>query len=427
MAVCLFVVGMLLFISLSLLFWIRLLRVSPRWAIATLLIPPIIPVSFSSYIRTYRVAGSAQLASGFLVLVATVMLVRTFPDQKPFSEMPRLRAWLAPASMGLPEITSAFPLFAGRRHGERLLGQLKGEKIAWSHIQLINKTLQFANEDKTLPAALIQIHLENLVLSDDMNLHLLLTPNAEDSPRIEIFSRPGSGVGVPELAVFNTGYWLELDLTKDEKNLFHGYVKLLLPQETQTWLTGEFVGYTDGVRYSGREIDRRHDSLDTLKRIAASHVHSHLWKWLEGTPQIKNVSFQTNIEPFTGQATVLINLGASGIRELPVEYFKGESGWVLEPKAIPLLAANLEMQHLPAASGGTTKQTEKPVFKDVQFSQLHRFLDHRATIFTFDGRQLSGKLLKVGTQQVKLRRSLSGADFDMTIPGANIARAAVLH
>lgn len=432
--------GLLVFFATGLLFYVRLYRTNPAWGFASTLLPPVALVPFTAYARKHPLAALAVVSSAYLAISFGTLWVRMNPQSALLASTPALRNLLAPASAGVPLYERAFPEISVGTN-DALTGKIRGVQQRWEVVEWAGDTLRFANSDEAIPSAMVQIRFPDGWIFDENRRHLAVTPNQTDAPVIEIFTSDAARGDTPVISVVKGGYWLDLDVDNTRQNQILGAVSLTLPSPYQTWLTGNFSAYTDGVRYIGKELDRNHDSAETLARIAASHVSAHLWKWMEGSPVVTNVRFQSSYEPFDGQALVKVNLGTQGIFDLPVEFSRGESGWFVVPDVAPMLAANMEMQQVPAAAGTPVTNTptnpaSKPATKPVvsaasestaitpvfQFGQLNRHRGQKGDVYTLDGRKLSGIVLSADEQQLKLKRIIGLNELTMTVSSSNFAK-----
>lgn len=427
LAAGLVVVGCVIFFAASSLFYYRLFRVSPKWAIGSMLFPPAALVSVAAYFRRHPMSAAALVASTYLLIVATVLYVRVNPLHPALEVFPFVRNGLAPAAMGVPRYEKAFPDIGDAFNSTFVTGVLQDKERRWTLTEWDGNTLRFADSNEAIPSALIQIHLDGEWQLTEDNRQISIAPTQINPPVIELFSADPIVSGAPHIKVLKSGYWLELSIDNMENNRLSGNINLKLPSQYNTWLAGGFSAYTDGMRYINDEIDRQHDSADTLARIAASHVSAHLWKWLQGQPVAGHVKYQTSFIPFNGRAVVTANLGQWGNFELPVAFEKGEGGWYVVPDAVPLLAVNLEMERAPAAAGQGERVSPPSAQPDSlhvieRFSRLTEHLGQTGEVYTFDGRKLIGELLSADETQLKLRRKLGRNEIAVTVSANNFVK-----
>lgn len=464
----LFFLGVGIFIGASVQFLIRLYRENFAWGLAATVLPPIGLIPFTSYLQKYSRSACALLAGVYLALVSGVLWARMNPE--PLQWQPLLLSrWLTPWAAGAVRYESAFPKV--KWPGDQVLAaKVLGEKQRWQLVEWTGETLRFASSDMPIPQTMVQIKFpESMVLTGDKR-HLHITPNQLDVPVVEIFSGSQDSK-FPKITVLKQGYWLDIDLEGARENRISGRIMLALPQRYKTWVAGEFSAYTDGVRYVNNELDRRHDSAETLARVAISHVNANLWQWLETTPTVDQLHFQSVYEPLEGRALVHANIAGMGRVDVPVKFRKDTSGWFVVPDVAPMLAANLNLQKTPPAAGRQASEGNKLMMvssddsksgrvdiaseapdqtklsntvaieaasahslparpgptsaapADIKrFSDLRYHIGQMGDLFTYDGRKIQGILKSVDGEQLKLQRTLQQNALTLAVSSANFAK-----
>jgi len=402
-------VGFVTFVAASILFYRRLFSVSPGWGVAGIVFPPAGLIAFVTYYRKHPMAALAIVSGLYLFVVCTLLWGRMNPQHAMLEQFPQLRQWLVPAAMGVPRYEYAFPQLEEVPAGQ-LQAVLNGKVQHVLNVEWVGNTLRFSNSDP-LNQVSLQIRFTEGWQQGGQSRHIFIAPTQTDVPEVELFSTNASHPGEPEIVVLKHGYWLQLDIDDSHPRLISGTLKLMLPNHYHTWVAGTFAAHTESVRYVNGELDRQHDSKETLERIAVSHVNSYLWKWLKAVPVTQQLFYQTSYDPLDGTAVVSANLGALGQFDIPVEFRKGDAGWFVVPDAAPVLAMNIEMQLAPTAAGAsnaTSAATRSEVAAKTvaRFALLGRHLGESGVVYTIDGRKLAGTLAKVEGQQLKLRRDL---------------------
>lgn len=418
-------VGFVTFVAASILFYRRLFSVSRGWGVAGVVFPPAGLIAFATYHRKHPLAALAIVSGLYLFVVCTLLWGRMNPQHVVLEQFPQLRQWLVPAAMGVPRYEYAFPQLEEVPAGQ-LQAVLNGKAQRELNVEWVGNTLRFSNSDP-LNLVSLQIRFPEGQQPTAESGRLFIAPTQLNVPEIELFSTDASAPGAPEIVVLKQGYWLQLDIDDAHPRRVSGTLKLMLPNHYKTWVAGTFAAYTERVRYVNGELDRHHDSKETLTRIAVSHVNAYLWKWLKSVPVAQQLYYQTSYDPLDGTAVVSANLGALGQFDIPVEFRKGEAGWFVVPDAAPVLAMNIEMQLAPTAAGeknvATTAGSGEVAAKTVErFALLGRHLGESGVVYTIDGRKLTGTLAKVEGKQLKLRRNLGRNQLTVTVSAHNFVK-----
>lgn len=423
----LFVVGLIVFIAATVVFYARLYRASIGWGVAATMLPPAGVVPFLVYMRKHALAAVLILVGGYTAVVSGVLWLRMHPENVPAEAHFRLRHWLTPAAADGVRYERAFPEVESTASGE-LNGLFKGDASRWKRIEWGNEVVRFSTGGSGIPAAMLQIRLPAGWDNADDSSVLSVAPTDSNPPVVELLTYDTSAGDAPVIKVFKKGYWLDLAVTESQASVLKGRIKLVLPSAYQTWLSGEFVASPEGINYVNGELDRHYDSVQTLSRIGASHVNAFLWRWMEGAPEVSNLQFQTSYEPLSGRGLARVNLGAFGVFDLPLAFRKGDSGWYVVPDAVPLVVASLEMQATPPAAGSpstavqagqATPSVPQPIDR---FSVLRQRIGLAGELHTVDGRRIRGKVMSAEGNQLRLRRELEGNQLVLTVSEHNFLK-----
>ncbi len=399
----------------------RFVEAHQRFKLAVLLRWPVRQYRVSDILRGSVSLIISMLAAGYLAVVSGALWLRMNPENP-----------VLPADSGAVRYQSAFPVVDVPGSGE-LSALFRGDSRGWQNIDWDTAGIRFSDGKVGSPVRMMHIHLQEGWDSEGETFRLSITPAHLNAPVIELLSFDPASGGAPDIAVIKGGYWLELEVAEAHESVLRGRIRLVLPKAYQTWLVGDFVASPNGIRYVHGELDRTHDTPQTLARIGASHANSLLWRWIEGAPQVSRVSLQTSFEPMSGQGMVRVNLGNLGDFDLPLAFAKGESGWYVVPDSVPLLAATLEMQSFPSAAGNAKPSMAVPAAKASsvsspepatieRFGVLHRNIGLQGNLYTLDGRRIAGAIAGVEGNQLRLQRVVEGNALVVAVSESNFLK-----
>lgn len=282
------------------------------WGLGSLLPPMTLAFAFSHW----RVARKAVVLSclGIIPLVVGLSLLASRDSE-------RLTAIF---SLGWLPAQSQPELEMGMR------GQLNGRRFVPQQGELINGVLSlragqgfFARQEVT-----IRLHqpVDGAVRVD------VLPDDSGDLPEVEI-AWLGQDEELPETRRLDRGYTLHLDLQPVAPNRLKGDFHLVLPPQYDTSLTGVVELYTDRLRYRDGQVDRRHDSRDTIAYVVEDYLqrrHASRDVVLQALPSLTLPADELQLE---AQAQVKGEPQAFTLR-----LGKNEQGWHVKGDDYPPLA-----------------------------------------------------------------------------------------
>lgn len=148
-------------------------------------------------------------------------------------------------------------------------GQLNGRAFAPQQGEFINGVLTLREGQGFFARQEVIVRLREPV---DGALRVDVLPDdAGPLPEVEIawLSRDRE---LPESRRLDRGYTLHLDLEPVAPNKLSGDFHLVLPPHYQTSLNGSVELFTNRLRYRNGEVDRRHDSQDTLAFVIEDYL-----------------------------------------------------------------------------------------------------------------------------------------------------------
>ncbi|AHY43273.1 MFS transporter [Stutzerimonas decontaminans] len=167
---------------------------------------------------------------------------------------------------------------------------------------------------------------------------------------------------LPETRRLDRGYTLHLDLQPVAPNKLRGDFHLVLPPQFETSLTGVVELYSDRLRYQNGQVDRRHDSRDTIAFVIEDYLqrrHASREVILESMPSFTLPADELELEVQAKvrgeQQTFTLRLG------------KSEQGWQVKGDDYPPLAE-------PVEAVAAARNVPEPVVAEPPPSRLDRRL-----------------------------------------------------
>ena len=280
-----------------------------------------------------------------LLVVGVTMMAQRNPER--LSELLSWQ-WLTPEPEARPELAI------------ELRGQINGHEFRPQFAELLNGLLSLREGGDFFARHEISLHLPKGYTSGPLRMDVLPT-DPDPLPLVEI-SWQSEGSPLPEFWRLSRGYSLHLDMQPVAPNKLQGDFHLILPNEYQTSISGRLELYTDQLRYVDGQLDRGHDSLDTLQAVVLDYLQR---RW-----QRRDIRVVPMLPPSAAQwrdgevtQTVRYHQGDE-LAELPLTLKKHSiKGWrVMDDNYAPLPAAPLtpapvvEVEPAPAPSAANDRR-----------------------------------------------------------------------
>ena len=212
-------------------------------------------------------------------------------------------------------------------------GQLNGRAFAPQQGEFINGVLTLREGQGFFARQEVIVRLREPV---DGALRVDVLPDdAGPLPEVEIawLSRDRE---LPESRRLDRGYTLHLDLEPVAPNKLSGDFHLVLPPHYQTSLNGNVELFTNRLRYRNGEVDRRHDSQDTLAFVIEDYL------------QRRHASRDVSIQPLptlalpADELEVSVQATVKGEAQgFTLNLIKDAQGWQVRGDDYPALTADV--------------------------------------------------------------------------------------
>ncbi|MDX1694641.1 MAG: hypothetical protein R3208_12820 [Ketobacteraceae bacterium] len=431
METAVFVGGLSLYLVATVVYLKDAYQKSPVWAWVSILVPPIALVYYCIYWQRRWPLFTAHTVALTLTLVGGLLLVRAHPVYFDHSALAPVRDAVAPASRNRPlnvvleEFASSGDVspYIGRIDGV-MGGRLFGDPVQIETVELVDGTLRFRRGEGFYPQREVAVFLGITEFDVDDRWELDVTPASTDAPIIHV-SRYDARTGQLKTEVYDQGYWLELVLSDRRSNEISGFVRLLLPNEQRDFIAGNFESYTSRLRFDGDEIDRFHDSVDTLEYVAQQHLESRFKK------AVRDVSFLDthylgHVALPTGRTVAELTLVDNSVHTIPLALFKGEQGWTVDTRSTDDLRVAIEtlMEQPPAAGPPEPEENPEKLFGGSDYSSL---VGKRIKVISYEGKAREGLLSQVESSQLVLHQRIDKGFMDIYLPKRQIEQVVVLN
>lgn len=405
-------------------------RKAPLWAWATLLLPPIALVYYTIYWRRSWPLFTVHTVGLALTVLGGVFLLRAAPAQFDNTYLADLRDAVAPASLNRP-LDIEVEEFAGHQSVGHYIGRIDGliggrlfgEPIAIETVELVDGALRFKKGNGFFPQKEVAIYLGITAYEVDGEWELDLNPTSENVPTIHV-SEYQARQGKIKTQVIDGGYWLELHLSDRRQNQLSGFVRLLLPGDKKDFIAGNFESYTSRLRYVGDDVDRFHDSNDTVEYVAGQHLASRFKK------AVKKVSFidthyMAHVAIPHAETIAELHLIDGSVHTIPLALFKGEQGWTVDTHSTDDLQLAIEtlVDHPPAA-GPKAPPPEPDIFSGGDLTAL---IGKRIKVVSTEGKVRKGLLSGIEQSQLVLQQMVGKGSMAIYLPERLVDQVVVLN
>lgn len=426
-----FVGGLSLYLVATIIYLRDAYGKSPVWAWVSVFVPPIAMVYYTIYWHRRWPLFTAHSVGLALVVVGGLLVLRAHPHQFDNTFVAGLRDVVAPASQNRPldvvveEFASTRQIkpYIGRIDGV-MGGRLFGDPIRIESVELVDGILRFKKGDGFYPQREVAIFLGITEYDVDDRWELNVNPTTAKSPIIHV-SRYDARSGKLKTRVFDQGYWLELVLTDRRDNEVSGFVRLLLPNEKRDFIAGNFESYTSRLRFSGSEVDRFHDSVDTIEYVANQHLETRFKQ------AVKDVSFMdthylAHMAVPAGKTIAQLKLIDNSVHTITLDLFKGEQGWTVDTHSTDDLTLAIKtLMRRPPAAGPKAPETEpEDIFGGAEYELL---IGKRIKVTSSEGKTREGLLSQVERSQLVLHQSMDEGFMDIYLPKRQIEQVVVLN
>jgi hypothetical protein len=311
--------------------------------------------------------------------------------------------------------SSEAALLMARGEGHPLSGRLHGTDLTTPQATLVNGVLTVHQGNGVLPELSVSLLLNWSAEAIRERRTLLVSPWEEQAPEVHLSWTP-AGQQYPETRIISNGYRLDLALAPRDPGGFSGTIQLVLPDEKNSYLVGDFTARTNHLRYRNGKVDAAFDHPDTLAWVAEQYLQTQFPAGVLQNVDVENVILRRA----AGEGRVEVRLtrsdGASERRQLGLE--KTPVGWAVTPGSM---------------TGGRRPPPEPPVQPEpvkprgpatseplTDLLALAPLTGTELTVRESSGRERTGVLTRVASDRLWLRLALGAGNAEIAVDGAHI-------
>lgn len=436
MAAVLLIIGLTLFLlgTLGL-----LVRFRERGKPALAVLVPMVSAPFARecwpdvwFFVLARLLGLALVAAGFGVAVARDPLILEEPRRLWGVEPRPYVAGSERVEMNRFVNASEAILMAIRRDTNKdLSGRVHGQPFTYDRVELIDGVLSARQGSGFLPELEVRIFLESRLkeASFDERKTVSVQPGDTVSPAIHLSWLDEQGK--LQTRIIQRGYRMELQLARVDRHQLKGFLQLILPDSTRSFLSGKFIAYTNHLRYEQGVVDRGYTHPDTLEYVARHYLVNQF-----PGGAIERISFSdTRIQGSRTEGSTVARIQLDGgrieRRQIGLQLARGE--WVVRRETV-----TTEVLQERTADGGD-KGKEDGGGRDgagdssaqsgaskgpvrVAFADLARHTGKRIRTERTDGKVQQGRLQEVTDRRIVLETNLSGGTVEYYVDRGKLAR-----
>ena len=207
-----------------------------------------------------------------------------------------------------------------------LSGSINGRPFIYDRVQVAEGILTIQQGEGFLADLEVRIMLD--VKPDEIHRRQewYIQPGDENPPEIHLSELP-QGETLPVTRIIRSGYRLDLQMARLDRNQLTGFMQLILPDAQRSYLSGEFTAFTNNLRYQGDNVDLSYDHTDTLEYVATEYLDTQFPEKM-----LKSVSFRdSTLRSSSGTGTTIarVTLSNGRIEDRLLRFERTDVGWAV--------------------------------------------------------------------------------------------------
>ncbi len=301
-----------------------------------------------------------------------------------------------------------------------LVGEISGGPFTADRVQLTQGVLSIQQGEGFIPEKEVRIIIGLDASYVTSRQDIFVRPGDDQVPEVQI-SHLQQGESFPATRVVSSGYSMELQLAPLDRNQLKGYMQLVIPGQDSEYLVGEFVVYTNNLRYRNGRVDLTYDDPDTLEYAADQYVTTQYQASQVQKIEYRDTSMQLSRNSGSTIARVYLKNGQIEDRFLQLE--RADIGWALRPGGVEtriVQRGTATTAQLDADSQAKDqKQAEPPL--EISFAELSTLVGTPIVVTQKDGDIRNGKLLGVRRTLLQMEAKVGSGMVQFSIDQASIA------
>lgn len=387
----------------------------------------LIPFINGEYIREYwqkvrwvalvRVLGVVLIVLGIGVLIARQPAILTQPSVLWGGNTSRLAEGSTQDSVNrFIKIRHQALLAMQQNKSGKLAGEIHGQPFAYQRVQLTDGVLSARQGNDFLPDLEVRvlIHLNPRGMKQQRSFYV--SPGDKQAPRIYLAWKDAKGQ--LQTRIIQQGYSLELTLSPLDAYRLNGFMQLILPGKSHSYLSGRFIAVTSDLRFTDDgNVNIAYNDPDTLKYVAEQYLKTRLTD-----PGIRHIRFEKvtiNVGADSGYVDAVVLRNNYQLEEHQMQLKRHDFGWRVAHnghKRIVLRTAQA------AAAMREATQEKSEVHTNITVADLLGYIGQTVTLTQVDGRTDNGKITGMGRKGLELLVKVQAGSVKYYIQPDKISR-----
>ncbi len=313
---------------------------------------------------------------------------------------------------------------------EELSGSIHGDSFHYDRVELIEGMLSARQGSGFLPELEVRVFFDSDIDGTqlDKRKSISVRPGDPVAPVVHLSWRDQDDQLQTE--IIRRGYHMELQLAPLDRNQLKGFLQLILPDATRSFLSGEFVAYTNHLRYkSNGKVDLGYTHPDTLEHVARRYIINQYPSGAVERIRFGNTVIKGSRTEGSTVARVRLEGDSLERKEVALQFSHGE--WVVRREAVTTEVVKGEARTKDQQTGN--ERDDEPAVeakasgsgqpRGVSFADLSEYVGERLRTERHDGKLQKGTLKKVEEGRMELETSLSGGTVRYHVKKDQLRRA----
>ena len=305
-----------------------------------------------------------------------------------------------------------------KKDASGLVGEVAGGPFNADRVQLTQGVLSIEQGEGFLPEKEVRIIVGLDASYITSRQDIFVRPGDDQVPEVQI-SQLEPGQSFPTTRVIRSGYSMELQLAPLDKQQLKGYIQLVIPGRDE-YLVGEFVAYTNNLRYRNGRVDLTYNDPDTLEYVAGQYLSTQYQASQISKIEYRDTSMRLSRNAGNTIARIYLNNGQIEDRLLELE--RADIGWALRPGGVETRIVQVgALTALPAESAEQAQaEAAKPPPLETTFADLASQAGSMLVVIKKNGETRTGKLLGVRRTLLQLEAKVGNGMVQFSIDASEI-------
>lgn len=302
-----------------------------------------------------------------------------------------------------------------------LSGRIRGRGFVYDRVELINGVFSAQQGEGFIPDLEVRIllGLDGRTLSKRETVYV--RPEDKTAPELHIsWRKPGEEL--PQAEVYTSGYRMELQLAPLVPGQLKGFLQLILPGAEASFLSGEFVAYTNNLRYRNGRVDLTYNHPDTLEHVASQYIEAQFPATALARVEYRHTDMHLSRNAGSTVATIYLVNGR--VEEKRMEFERAEIGWALRPGGIHtelVKEANPQAAAALAAQRQASQAAAEVPPLELTFDELTTLTGQTLVVRQKNGETQTVRLLGTRRDRLQLESQVGSGQVQFSVRQDEIA------